>query len=370
MAVLQNIQTGQVTLSGTSVDATPSSYTPAQSILIFSYRGGSNNAARGSVKGLKVNGTTLRWLRNSSGGTAPIIEWQLMEFDADVSVEDISITYTATNNTETATISAVTLARAFIVPGGHQTVGGTALGDDDHTKWQYNSTTEIQIDRATNRNLAHSVEGQIVDFIGCSVQELDHTVSSGQTTTDTISSVTVGDTMIFASNTMSNVASGALFDRSSWRHRLQDATTVEFLREIGNGAVFNWTHYVIEFSDGTTLQQGLHTLANSDASDPITLSALVIAESTACLGTGRQWACSHGSNDNNDDDTRDAFLTSVLTATTTMTVTRDTQTGRCELYFQVPEWNVTAAAANDEEFAATSPSFSQPVLDKDEVVPY
>lgn len=346
MAELLNKQTGQVTLTGTSVDATPSAYTPSRSILLWSYRGGHTQPDNGAVSGFKVNGTTLRWTRDDSvAGTDPVIEWQLLEFDADVSVQDVSRV-----GNGTIAISAVDLSRSFILPGGIMSTG-TIMNDNDFCRWRFNSTTEVEA-LLTTANATQTFRAQVVDFQGASVQELTHTVTSftGTSTDDVIpTTVDTGASIVFASY-QTSIPTGDDFLDMLWRVRFVDGDTLRYDREGTVSVSVTFTAFVIEFTDGTVVQSGVHTVADLDTQDDITITAVTMTDCSVHLGAASAMSCMHGTAAVVDDDSRDAFFGVVLLDATTIRVERDggSGQGQCQLSWYAVSWNVPGGPTQDE----------------------
>jgi len=200
MAKLIGRQSGTVTISApaTSATASPTSYTLARTILQYTYRGGLDRPDQGSVRGEKTNTTTLTFSREVGTSGTCVIEWRLMEFDADVNVQDINMPAPGASSS-TAAISAVTLSRSFILSGGIQTGGGD-FGENDWTLFKFNSTIEIEEQKGASWSVG-SLEVQVVDFIGTSVQEVLHqeVAWTGTSTTDVIASVDTGKTWVISS---------------------------------------------------------------------------------------------------------------------------------------------------------------------------
>lgn len=340
MAVLEGKQSGSATIIYTEdyVEATVSAYTLAQSILLFTHRGGDAEPDEGCIRGWKVDTTTLRFERDDLDRAPIIIEWQLLEFDTDVDIQDIQ----RTNNGQ-ITVNAITAANTFVVPGGYENNGNTFGGDDWLRVWLSDTTT---CDFASEDDAPSSVRNaQVVEFTGCDVQHFSNNYSgTGQSDTQTITEVTQANTGLFSSMSTSVTP----FDDALWRMRLTSTTVVTFDRQGNGNDSFDWELYVAEFTDGTTLQQGIHTLADTDAQDDITIDEVTIAECAVNMGGSGPNYGTHGSTGDTNDDPRDSFVTVIFLDTTTIQIDRVETNSALELAYQVWEWNTAAPPAGGD----------------------
>ncbi len=346
MATLLNKQSGQVTISVTSITATPDAYVLARSILLFSYRGGDNETRGSACSGEKTNTTTLTFSRNFDIAADLIIEWQLFEFDTDVTVEDFSRA-----GEGTVAINSVTLANAFITETLSNT--GTSLGQNNYLRSIFNSQTEIEL-ISVGTPTAPESRGQVVEFTGCSVQEISRTIANwgASSTTAIITSVTEVDTILIS--TQSSTATSD-FDDDWSRVTLTDDTTVTMDRVAStNITTIVWNIFVLEFTDGTTSQKAQHTLADADATDDITITSVTLDESGVILSGASPWGMSHGNAAVADDDFSDGAMTVFLFDNVTVRLTRTNTTGANGIYYQVIEWNAALAVVAE---AADSPWF-------------
>lgn len=335
MAVLTGRQSGSDVVVDSTLTVPVSAYTLANTILLFTYRGGDDRAQRGFLRGRKATTTTIVFERSSGAVVDPTVEWELLEFDTDVAVEELAVT-----GSTTQAISAVTLARSFIVPSGIEAANNQWTGDE-YCRWRFNSTTQVETLGTNSININNA---QVVDFTGCSVQEVVHSLSSTTLTLsdDVIASVTAGDSLLIA--TYSDDNSDSEQDRHQWRARILNSTTVRFERNTGTSLDADWNYFVCEFTDGTSLQQAVETVGSGATIANIIVTAVTIAETASVIsGSGPLWALS-GRSALADDDTRTILFSVVLTTTTNLRLQRETSGAESQLAYQLVEWNTAAAA--------------------------
>lgn len=334
MAYLLRKQSGQSTLSGTSVQATVTTYVLARSILIWKYRGGFSSPSAANCSGRKLNTTTLEFTRNQSSGDAVVIEWELMEFDTDVTVQDLSSSYSS-GTTHNITVSSVTVSQSFLVEGGVSGKGGSSLSNDDFARWKLTSSTNVE--RYLNEAYDGTFYAQLVDYAACSVQRFDKSAQTGAQWTQTISTVTSNKVALWASCTL-NAAAG--MDDLYYTY-LNTTTEVRGYAYVG-GTSSDLHIQVVAFSDNTTTQHNTYTVASGTATDNITIST-VDTDLACCMGQGcTSVGMSHGTSDDSDDDTRTTFFSAVLTSGTNLQVQRTDATGQtgyiswCVIEFEAP----------------------------------
>lgn len=344
---LTNKQSGTVTLSGTSVTDTPSSYTLAQSVLWFSHSGGGTSAPEhGFVRGEKTDSITLTFTRNEATGDSPVIEWQLFEFDSDMNVQDVvsSPDWDNSKTVETETISAVVAANAWIVAGGIAQSGG-GVQQDDRISIKFNSTTVVEFECVGAPNLGSSI-CQVVEYVPANVQTQNDTfvdTTSSSETSSAFSAVVEASTFVECTY---ETDKGTFFARNLWSHILSSTTQVTYRRVLATDLTPQFELMVVELDgDATSVQDGQHTLASGDLSDPITISSVTEADSLSLLG-GCSDQRSHGTSDQTTDDTALAHMTVDFNSGTEIRVDRTAGAGTAnDIDWQVIEWARAAAAA-------------------------
>jgi len=343
MAVIQRIQRGTASLTGSSVTATVTAYTLAQSFIVWSYTGGQANAEQGSVTVEKTSTTVITWTRvgGGGGGMNITIGFELVEFDSDVNVEEATRTADGT-----IAIDSVTLSQSWLLTSKRNVAAN--IDDNVHATAVFNSQTEIEVDTAAG-DTTGVYEIQVIDYgSGASTQENLHTLTTSTvtSTTDTITAVgTVGNTMVIGSLRTDNTA-GDLQD-DIWRITITADDTITMDRNNGNQDTININHFTVEFTDGTSLQTTAHTVIDTDATDDVDITAVDRDTSSVHLGGCSTWGMSHGDTAITNDDPRDAFFQTVFLDDDTITVTREQTVGACDLNIQVTEWNTAAGLTTE-----------------------
>jgi hypothetical protein len=334
MPVLKNRQAGSVLLTSTSIDVTVSTYELNGSVLFFSYRGGDNAPSRSMVMGEKLNTTTLRFTRDAAGGNSPTIEWELLEFDDDVTVQDLSVAENTDCNPEiTQSITSVTTGETFIVPMGARNPG-TGFGTDDTLRLRLASSTTVG--QFCNSNGSPEVRYQVVSYSGATVQRFLRNNQAGTSWSQTISTAATGNTFIVASGA---VEGGVGFD-DIWRIYQASSTSIAGDRNTnGNG-----TDLSVEVITTTevTATKAQRSVPLSTQIDNLTISSVTenVSCSVLCGGTNL-WA-SHGYYGGVTDDFNIACFSVRLTSATNLRLERQTSGQTADVYYQVIEWNATS----------------------------
>jgi hypothetical protein len=161
--VLSNIQSGEVTVSGTTQDVTVSSVDTLRSVLFFNSRLNVNSPAKGLVKGALLDSTTLRFVKNNTAASATV-RWYLVEFTSGVTVTRGTAAQTAT--TINVTIPTVDLTESFVLISNERS--GNGFSSDDFWRARLTSATnlELRVDSGSGGN----VDWQVVEVDSASVQ--------------------------------------------------------------------------------------------------------------------------------------------------------------------------------------------------------
>lgn len=332
---LSSKQTGTATIADASesTTATVSAFTLARSVLFFSYSGGNNAPKHGAINAVKTDTTTLTWSRSDSSG-AVTIEWQLLVFDSDMTVQELS--WTITDAAEDDTISAVTRADSWIEPGGANELGNS-FSDDDFFRLHFTSTTNVEAERDNGTSSA-VVTGQVCEYSNADTQEQTDTYTAHTDTAKTSASFTaVTLTQSFIRVTGDEGGTELAFDDDLWSAKFASTTAVTYTRA-ANASMAN-THdlFVCAITDGTSTEDGSHTNADADATDPITITSIT-TDQTAVILTSASIFSAHGIAAVTDDDPRDGFYGLVLDTSTQMTITRTASSGACTLEWHAIEW--------------------------------
>lgn len=265
MATPSRIQEGTITIgiAETTATATVATYDAASTILLFTGDGGTFTADRCQVVGRKASSTTVTFTRADSGEIGLSIRFKLIEFDSGVSVQDVDFV----GASETATISTVNESQSFVVPSGSANTG-TNRGSDDSGRAVISGPTSLQyVLDAGDQDATF----QVVDFDGCSIQEVTQLGgTSAASFSDTISAVDESATALFCSSEWNG--NGTMGNNDLMWIELSSPTTVDGSR-IDSGYPITISYYVVEFSDGPTIERGTGSITGTDTSTNIPVSS-------------------------------------------------------------------------------------------------
>lgn len=270
MAALTNKQEGITTIlaANTSATATVSSYTASRSILIIQPIAGNNAPHQYCTKGYKSSSTQLTFERDATGGNDVVVRWVLLEFDADVSVQDVNYTSTGSQ-----TISSVTTGQTWIVYGGYSPVDDFNLRDGGDIS--VTTSTSVTV-RQTQTPV--DIRAQIIDYTGCSVQQVIRTGDSGTPVNVTISSVTTSQSV-----PLSVGGDYTTIIDSEDIYRIAFTTSTNVQANAAAGGPVDWTLHVVEFSDGSTTQEATAQIV--DLTVDVTISSVTTSNS-CCFSSG------------------------------------------------------------------------------------
>jgi hypothetical protein len=336
MALLQNKQSGSVTIAvdNFSNTATVTAFVLARSLLKISVTSSESSPNDGYVTAVKTNTTTLTFTRTDDQGAATVA-WELFEFDSDVTVQDVS-----KSGAGTAAISAVTLAQTF--PVCTQTGINANYQSSETSIIQFNSTTEIEA--VTNGGSPGVHEVQVVDYTGCAVQNTTHSVSTftSLSTTDTITEVDTGATLVWGTST-TNAGAFTTFEDGLFQLRLTNATTLTMTRADTTSFDFGFNLFAVEFTDGGEVQEGELSVASTATSADATLVDLGdTGRIGTFLGTCHAHGFTYGKSTANSDDIPESAVRTTLPNTTTFRITRHEGVDRtATVTYQAMEWHVS-----------------------------
>ncbi len=286
--ILPAVKSGSVTLLSGSQSATvtiaPVDITKA--FLVFGMSFNDANPGFSQVTGQITNATTLTF-RRSSGTSAPAVtvKWYVAEFLSGVSVQRGSTAMDAA--TKNIPLTAVDTARSFPIITYRNS--GSSYTNDDFVKAKITSSTnlELSIDLPVAAGI---VEWQVIEFADSQVQS--GSVSFGATDsvkTATMSAVDTGKSWLIytyktATGTTANIGQKLV------QGLISNGTTVTFDRA-NTGQAMDLTWYLVEFTDGTTVQQGSQSFGTTETQKNVAISVVDPARSLAaggyCMRGGR-----------------------------------------------------------------------------------
>ena len=277
MAIVKQVTHGQVILEDTqlSVDVTlNTAITLAKSFLVFGVEQNDDTPEEEWVRGQIINTTTLRFTRTavSSSNSDITISYHLIEFESGVAVQHGVLEDPSTGANDISLASTIDLSRAFVLLSASNT--GTGLSDDEFYSAALPATDTLRIS---------VLDGKIGNFIAWQVIEFaDSVVQSGSVsfgTGDTVKPVTLASavdaskTWLSFSYTSDNGTSTNLGQKMVRGEISTNGTTVTFTRE-NSGQAIVLSYFVIEFTDDTTVQRGIETIATSELDAQVSLTAV------------------------------------------------------------------------------------------------
>jgi hypothetical protein len=348
MAALSAIQSGTKQMAAAAASITivrgtdtgfDTTVTPGSTILLLTYRAPTANGwNHGNIRWYLTDGNTITVERDSGSTDGTVdVEWVLLSFTSGVVVQHKQVTIANAASTNTAAISAVTLAQSFIVPGGvkhGQNSPAAALGE-----WKLDSTTQISVTRAGTTG-ASDFACQVVDYTGCSVQVANPALaaSTANTATATVTAVTIANTALIGSCKVDGgYPSAALFEMY-----LSDTTTVTVTRDdaYDEAVTMTSTVYVVSFSDGTEVRWPGTTALGGTNPVNTTITAVTVAQSVpafAAIGmSGRSNSGAGSANHYN--------ATAGLTSTTNVACNRATTSNTLTVRIQVLQFPLAVGA--------------------------
>ena len=282
MALASNTQSGTATIAsgGTSTTANITAVDMNTSFLVFSTTVNDVRSDNMQVSGQLTNSTTVTFTRIGTGATAVPINWSVVEYTSGVSVQRGSFT-NAMNPTENVTISSVDLTKS--IPIVSYRVGGGTWGSNDYIKAKLTTSTNLEL-QLVQESAAAIVEWQVVEFTDIAVvQTGDVAFASGEgSKTDTLTSVDTSKAWLIYGYTSDD---GTISDigEKLVRGMVTNATTLTFDRD-NTGQNMDLTWYLVEFTDGTSVQHASEAFTSSQTQRNVTITAVDTARSFAVAG--------------------------------------------------------------------------------------
>jgi len=264
--VIDNIQRGSFTMSGTSQGQAVTAVDLSKSVLFTSVRVSGSDVPGSDDTHCNIymsSTTNIQATRYGSSGTVTI-EWQLVEFSAGVTVERFNNQAMATGETaETETFTnPFNRYRSFIMM--NYAVNQTALDSDGRLSIEFEHSNSCDIIRATSGGIACTYSIQVVQYDECEVQWLNGTNSDAATsfTDDTAGSFILAKT--FLVGTLRDSGSNTNDGDQIINVELTDVNTVTFRKYSAVAHGIYYRVFVVEFTDDAVVYQYLNTLESGD----------------------------------------------------------------------------------------------------------
>ena len=308
------VQNGSATLgaAATLLDIPITAVVTSQSFLTFSASFDDVNPGASQVSGRVVNATTLRFERTVTG-PAIALKWYVAEFASGVTVQRGTATFAAA--LLDIPIGAVNLGQSF--PIVSYRIAGAAYGDNDFLRAKLTSTTNLQI--TVFGGVGGSCEWQVITYTGASVQSGDLSFLAGDSSLSAaVTAVNAQKAWLLFSYTSASGTGTNIAQKMVWG-TVTDATTLTFDRA-STGQASDLTWYLVEFTDGTTVESGSTQFTNAQTQLDIgiacvdTLTTLATAGGMSYRGGSTPYVV--------DDNPGVSSVTLDLTSATNLRLTR------------------------------------------------
>jgi hypothetical protein len=269
-AVIKNVQTGRVTMSGASaaVTVTITSVNTARAFVTCDFLTGNNNGQTDSQRvTCELTGATTLTITNGAADPEEVVRWYVVEFLSGVTVQRGLVpetSYTAGRATYDVTLTAaVNLAKTFVLISARTASGTTNIDEQFTPTAQLTSNMNLQLTRTEIGTTALAVAWQVVQIESAAVQRGTATIAQAATSATVTLSPAVDTTrtfLVFTSDGGTAVA--GVESRYLTRGEITNATTLTFTRalnqNVANGQV-NIAWFAVRMTDGTTVQRGTNT---------------------------------------------------------------------------------------------------------------
>jgi hypothetical protein len=201
-----------------------------------------------------------------------------------VSVQQVAITIAAGATSNTATITAVTAANAFVLWQGQKGSGSVSLVN---SKFQTditltNSTTVTATRGVSDASNSVTIYGTVIEFVASAIQSIQQgTIAIGSaatTNTATISAVVTNNTFVHYNGCTLNAAASEAMTTTRGRLNLTNTTTITATRNTSSTDTLTIRYVAVEFKAGI-LNSAIQTTATTAASTTMTVGAITTVNS-------------------------------------------------------------------------------------------
>ena len=325
--IVKQVLRGTTSTAGSSVAVTLSpAVDPARSIILFSVKNDQSSVWDYATRANFDSGSQITFYRSGNTGTL-YISWEVVEFTnaSGVLVQHGSSALSAAS-TQINLGTSVDTGKSWIMISFQRS--NMALNQNCFLKAKFNSGSQIQIDSYASP-VTCTVNYQVIQYDGCSVQTLELSNKNAANTTETISSVNTAKTATFTS--CSAYVSQTYDETMIYRVSVDSATAIRFQKYGGAGNGFNITCFVVTFSDDTVVDQYTVTFTGTDASISTTVTSRDRAVTVHHQSAQNNPMLSGSDSATNDGDF--SMMYSEMTSNTNITTSR-TGTGAAQVTIQ------------------------------------
>ncbi len=273
-AAISSIQTGTASIatSGTTTSVNITDVNADLSAVFFTYRTSATNADDTLTYMTRTESggdlTDIAFTRSGNPAIAVTIRYYVVTWASGVTVTDGTFSMAGTVGSASATPT-FTKASSFLIFSYMTT--GSAFGANNMVRGDLTGNNSVSFTRDSSTG---SITGtyQVIDYSGASVQHSSIVLNTSTSNNDTITSVTTGNSFLLTSCSLSYGSTGIVQDKTVKATFSSTAVTVA---RAGNGGVLTCAYQVVSFSDGTTTQTGLISMANLAASGTASITSNV-----------------------------------------------------------------------------------------------
>lgn len=313
-AQTKSVQSNTTTLANgnSSVTATISSVDTGKAFLVFGVSLDDATPSGAQITGQITNSTTLTFQRFGTSGDVSI-KWYVAEFKSGVTVQRGSVVMSST--TVNVSLQSVDLSKSFPIVSLRNS--GSAFGQDDFDRAKLTSSTNLQI--KVNASGSNQVcEWQVVEYADSQVQTGDVSFATGDSSkTASISSVDTGKSWLINSY-QSASGTGSNIGQKLVRGVITNSTTLTFDRD-QTGQTMDLTWYLVEFTDGTTIQHNSQSFTSTQTQRDVTISSV---NTNLAIAAGGYYMRGGKSPYSSDDNPGVGWFTFDLTNATNLRITR------------------------------------------------
>lgn len=295
-AVSKGVQGGTATIAaaGTTASVTlATAVDPARSFLVFGVAEAENQPQFGQVTGRLSGPTTVDFVRNGAGA-AIAIKWYVAEFTSGVSVQR-GTTPVPNDTPVNVALTSVNTAKAF--PIVTVLSGGASFDRNDYVQAKITGATTLRLSHGDTGSSA-TVDWQVVEYQDATVQSGDVTFNPTDLTLTATPATPIDPArswLMFSFECraipIGGCGSVTNIGTRSYRGVVTNGTTLTFDRKNAGltgppAETYNLTWYLVEFTDGTSVQSASEPFGAADTQRDVALAAPAPPGSSLAAASG------------------------------------------------------------------------------------
>jgi hypothetical protein len=347
-AQLKGVQFGTVTIAGMATSATvtlPNAIDTTKAFLLFGISENTNTPTRGALSGQISSATTLAFARVNGGGVTLTVKWYVAEFTSGVNVRRGAADMSAVDTLNVNLGTPVNLASSFPIVSWR--AAENTFNDQDFYRAKLTSTTNLELSAPASFSAAtEMVEWQVVEYTGANVRTGDVSFTNAQLSRTVVlapAAIPANSLLLYTYSIVNPSGDDAIGDRMVRGLITGGGSQLTFDRStVGAGTTtITLTWYLIEFSDGTTVQQGSEPFAAGVAQRDVAISPVNMGRSVALAGG--HYARGGRTPYTADDVAGMSWFNFDLTTPTNLRMTRGATTAAADVGWFVVSFGLTTA---------------------------